>query len=570
MKKSKLIQLLKGLSISKSQIIFASTLSVSSAAILLYMPLQAKQLIDNFENKFNLPNILALGATLIIQAILSAISYYLLTRLAERTVKQIREKVSSHLLNVKQEYLENNLSGDLASSVVTNTETISRLLSSLLPNVVSGLTSVIGALFFLCIMSWQLTLVVFGALVLLMIVISPISNVTNQTYEASQAKSNGLVGQLTNYFSEIKLLKSSNAQQETTGKIKQEVTALYLFGIRIAKINSIMDPLVTTVIMATILVIFGFGGYLVSVKTITIGTLISFLLFVFQIITPFANVGNVINDFQASNGAAKHLIDLLDLKEENYSGKINFSLKNGSINFQNVNFSYHAAKETLKDLDLTFKNNKLTALVGPSGGGKSTIISLLERFYEPTSGEILLNNCNIDKLNLKSWRAKIGYVPQQTSVIGQTLRESLLFGLNDHQISDAEIQNALRQAYLSDFIAKLPKGLDTPIEEHSANLSGGQVQRLMLARALLHRPELLILDEFTSALDSDSEKFIKQSINNLRSQIGIVIVAHRLSTIKDADQIYFIKDGTVAGLGTHEELIKHLPLYRKYVEEQQL
>lgn len=509
MKKSKLIQLLKGLSISKSQIIFASTLSVSSAAILLYMPLQAKQLIDNFENKFNLPNILALGATLIIQAILSAISYYLLTRLAERTVKQIREKVSSHLLNVKQEYLENNLSGDLASSVVTNTETISRLLSSLLPNVVSGLTSVIGALFFLCIMSWQLTLVVFGALVLLMIVILPISNVTNQTYEASQAKSNGLVGQLTNYFSEIKLLKSSNAQQETTGKIKQEVTALYLFGIRIAKINSIMDPLVTTVIMATILVIFGFGGYLVSVKTITIGTLISFLLFVFQIITPFANVGNVINDFQASNGAAKHLIDLLDLKEENYSGKINFSLKNSSINFQNVNFSYHAAKETLKDLDLTFKNNKLTALVGPSGGGKSTIISLLERFYEPTSGEILLNNCNIDKLNLKSWRAKIGYVPQQTSVIGQTLRESLLFGLNDHQISDAEIQNALRQAYLSDFIAKLPKGLDTPIEEHSANLSGGQVQRLMLARALLHRPELLILDEFTSALDSDSEKFIK-------------------------------------------------------------
>ncbi|GAB5052909.1 ABC transporter ATP-binding protein [Pediococcus ethanolidurans] len=570
MKKSKLLQLLQGLSISKSQIIFASILSISSAAILLYMPLQAKQLIDNFETKFNLPNILALGATLIIQAVLSAISYYLLTRLAERTVKQIREKVSNHLLNVKQEELEENLSGDLASSVVTNTETISRLLSGLLPNVISGLTSVIGALFFLCIMSWQLTLVVLGALIFLMIVISPISNITNKTYEASQAKTNGLVGQLTNYFSEIELLKSSNAQHEIAGKIKQEVTSLYLFGIRIAKINSIMDPLVTTVIMTTILIIFGFGGYLVSVKTITIGTLISFLLFVFQIITPFANVGNVINDFQASNGAAKHLIDLLSLEEENYSGKINFSLKNASINFQNVNFSYHTTEEALKNLDLTFKNNQLTALVGPSGGGKSTIISLLERFYEPTSGKILINNYNINKLNLKIWRSKIGYVPQQTSVIGKTLRESLLFGLNDHQISDAEIQDTLNQAYLSNFVNRLPKGLDTPIEEHSANLSGGQVQRLMLARALLRKPELLILDEFTSALDSDSEKFIKQSINDLRNQMGIVVVAHRLSTIKDADQIYFIKNGTVAGLGTHEELIKCLPLYRKYVEEQQL
>ncbi|WP_412989343.1 ABC transporter ATP-binding protein [Pediococcus siamensis] len=570
MKKSNLLQLLKGLTLSKTQIIFASVLSIASAAILLYMPLQAKRLIDNFATEFDLTHILAIGVTLIVQAILSAFSFYLLTRLAERTVKEIRQKVSSHLLNAKQEVLGKDLSGDLASSVVTNTETINRLLSGLLPNVVSGLTSVVGALFFLCIMSWQLTLVVFCALIFLMVLISPISNVTNQTYEASQAKSNGLVGQLSNYFSEIKLLKSSNAQQETAEKINHEVTDLYLFGIRIAKINSIMDPLVTTVIMATILIIFGFGGYLVSVKTITIGTLISFLLFVFQIITPFANVGNVINDFQASNGAAKHLNDLLALQVEDYSGAANFTLKDTSIVFQNVGFSYNPTKETLRDLNLRFENNQLTALVGPSGGGKSTIISLLERFYEPTTGKVLLGDRNVQELNLKTWRAKIGYVPQQTSVIGRTLRESLLFGLKGQKITEEEIQAALKQAYLLDFIQNLPAGLDTPVTENSGNLSGGQVQRLMLARALLRKPELLILDEFTSALDSESEKFIKQSINHLRDQMGIVIVAHRLSTIKDADQIYFIKDGTVAGLGTHEELIACLPLYQKYVEDQQL
>ena len=237
------------------------------------------------------------------------------------------------------------------------------------------------------------------------------------------------------------------------------------------------------------------------------------------------------------------------------------------LRLQNVSFSYEKDKQILHDINVVAKPNTVVAFAGPSGGGKSTIFSLIERFYKPTSGKITIGNENIDNIDLTNWRHQIGLVGQNSAVMPGTIRENLVYGL-DHEVNDDELWRVLKMAYADIFVKESEDGLGTQIGERGVKISGGQRQRIAIARAFLRDPKILMLDEATASLDSESEAMVQKALTSLMKNRMTLVIAHRLSTIVDADRIYFIDHGTVSGSGTHEELVKSTPLYAEYVHNQ--
>ena len=245
----------------------------------------------------------------------------------------------------------------------------------------------------------------------------------------------------------------------------------------------------------------------------------------------------------------------------------NVDITNKELKFEHVDFSYEDSKPILHDINVQAKPNTVVAFAGPSGGGKSTIFSLIERFYKPTAGEITIGGENIDEISLENWRKQIGLVGQNSAVMPGTIRENLLYGL-EREVSDDELWQALDMAYAKNFVQEMDDQLDTQIGERGIKLSGGQRQRIAIARAFLRNPKILMLDEATASLDSESEAMVQKALSSLMKDRTTLVIAHCLSTIVDADTIYFIDHGTVSGSGKHEELIKSTPLYAEYVKNQ--
>ncbi|GAE08676.1 lipid A export ATP-binding/permease protein MsbA [Paenibacillus sp. JCM 10914] len=240
---------------------------------------------------------------------------------------------------------------------------------------------------------------------------------------------------------------------------------------------------------------------------------------------------------------------------------------NQRLSIENLSFGYKPDEPVLQDVSFQMEPGTVTAVVGPSGGGKTTLFSMLERFYLPQKGQIRLGKAVIDTFSLRSWRGLIGYVSQESPMIAGTVRENICYGM-DREVSEAEIRRAAEMAYADRFIDELPSGFDTDVGERGVKLSGGQRQRIAIARALLRNPKILMLDEATSSLDSRSEIEVQKALKNLMAGRTTIIIAHRLSTVVGADQIVFIEKGTVTGRGTHDELIREHAMYREFAVQQ--
>lgn len=281
--------------------------------------------------------------------------------------------------------------------------------------------------------------------------------------------------------------------------------------------------------------------------------------------SPVLIISQFFNELSKTSGSTQRIKQMLDEKEELAQDNKIDEISNKTLAFHKVNFSYEDGKQILHDINLEAKPNTVVAFAGPSGGGKSTIFSLIERFYQPTSGKITIGTENIDNLDLVHWRKQIGLVGQNSAVMPGTIRENLIYGL-DREVSDQELWHGLEMAYADKFVKEMEDGLDTQIGERGIKLSGGQRQRIAIARAFLRNPKILMLDEATASLDSESEAMVQKALNSLMKDRTTLVIAHRLSTIVDADNIYFIDHGTVSGHGTHEELVKSTPLYAEYVK----
>lgn len=551
--------------LSISTIIFGLLFSFLGAVTSLLIPVMSKKIIDS---NFNKTFILTLILIIISSVFFMVIGEYILNIVSINFIYTLRKKIASHLFRLKLNFFNEKSEGALSSEILNFTEEIKNNFKNALVSSVSIFVSLcsIIILFFI---SLKLTLVLILTLLVMIIIISPITSISSRIYNKNQEHITSIVGYLTHILKEIKLVKSSvceNYEDNNFDNLNKESKNL---NIKLSKINSIIQPIITTMFITSIFVIFVFGGKLVAKNEITIGTLVSFCLYIFQMLTPLLNLGNFINTIKNLNNLSKNICEIFDKEEEFLDNSIDKDISlDGNIIFNNISFKYNDKKDyILEDFNLSIKRRKTIAIVGPSGSGKTTILNLLERFYDVNLGNIIINDIDIKNIPLKNLRNRISYVSQTNSFVKGTILDNLLYGLDKNIMID-EINTALKKSSLYDFIYSLEKNVNEKINENGKNFSVGQLQRLMIAKSLLKKSDILLFDEITSSLDSESEAIIKRSIENIKGEKTIIIVAHRLSTVKNADEIIFLEKGKITGTGTHEKLLQTHKLYKKYVENQ--
>ncbi|MBB5149303.1 ATP-binding cassette subfamily B protein AbcA/BmrA [Ureibacillus thermosphaericus] len=445
------------------------------------------------------------------------------------------------------------------SRITQDTNVVKEFVTEQFVSFVSGLFAILGAVIVLLWIDWKMTLLLLIAVPLTIFVTYPLGDKMYALSMANQDELAGFGGRLGRILSNIRLVKASQTEQQELEGGKAQIQQLYKFGMKEAKIVTVLTPLMTLIMMVVLIVIFGYGGSQVASGAITSGELVAIMIYLVQIIMPFTQMATFFTDLQKTLGATERIVETLKEKREVQDGK-SVPATPLPIHFQNVSFKYNE-KYVLKGITFTIAPNKTTAFVSQSGGGKTTMFSLIERFYDVTSGAILYGDENIERFNLTQWRNLFGYVSQNAPLLNGTIRENVMYGTKG--ASEEEVLAALKAAYAYDFVMQLEKGLDTEVGEGGIKLSGGQKQRIAIARAILRNPRILLLDEATSNLDNESEREVQLALQELMKDRMTIIIAHRLSTIINADQILIFEDGQLTGQGTHEALLKTHPYYQQ-------
>ncbi|CAJ2231198.1 Multidrug resistance ABC transporter ATP-binding and permease protein [Fructilactobacillus sanfranciscensis] len=524
-------------------------------------------MVNNFSKGVSGVLISGVIALFIISALVNALSGTLLGFFGENVVANLRKLLWNKILRFPVNYFDNVKTGTLTSRLVNDSDQIKNLLSVSFPSSVTSIFQLIGALTIMLFMDWRMTLIMFIAVPLVMTVMRPLMRKTRQVGRQRQDELADFSGKAEETLNEIRLVKSSNAENYEAKSGNQMVNNLFKIGLKEAIYDSIASPLMGTVMMALMVGVLAYGAHRVATGTMTIGTMFAFLMYLFQIIGPVSMMARLFTDLSKANGATDRIQELMSELEENFAAGKTYDVAGKPLQMQNVNFAYEKSQPILKDVSFTAKPNSTVAFVGPSGSGKSTIFSLIERYYQPTSGKITIGDMEIDQISLENWRKQIGFVSQDSAIMAGTIRHNLTYGLNDNY-TDEQLWQVLKLAYADGFVKEMSDGLDTQVGERGVKVSGGQRQRLAIARAFLRDPKILMLDEATASLDSESEAMVQKALAKLMKGRTTLTIAHRLSTIVDSDDIYFIDHGKVLGHGTHEELLKELPLYQEYVRIQ--
>lgn len=572
--------------------LFAALLALVEAAGGLIVPIFTRDLIDQFTiSGINAGVVLWLTAAFIIQAAAGGFSYYMMTYIGETFVKNIRKRLWNHMLKLRVPFFDKHESGELISRVTQDTNTVKMLITNHLVSSVSGILSIVGSLVILFIIDWKMTLIMLSAVPVSMLILLPLGHLVYRISLQTQDELASFSASLGRVLSDIRLVKSHNAQTYESEHGTEKINNLFRFGLKEARIQAFVSPIMTTVLLATLVVLIGYGGARVAAGDLSAGTMVAIIIYMFQIVMPFSMLAQFFTAFQKAMGATERIQQLLNTETESDGSNNDLSNANHTASpvekdktaqtathpappdwqqqlaFDDVSFSYNGKDDVLKNVNFVIRPGTTVAFVGPSGSGKTTIFSLLERFYEPTQGKIVLGDTSIEEIPLEKWREGIGYVLQESPVMSGTIRSNLIYGL-PRQVTDEQIVEAARLANAASFIESMPDGYETEIGERGINLSGGQRQRIAIARALLRDPKLLLLDEATSNLDSESEALVQEALANLMRGRTTLIIAHRLSTVIGADHIIFLEKGVITGQGTHVELMEQHELYRKFVLQQ--
>lgn len=468
--------------------------------------------------------------------IVGALSGLILGIFGEDVVAKLRKTLWQKLLHLPIKYFDNTRTGEISSRLVNDTSQVKNLLANTLPNAVTSLLQFFGALVIMMAMDWQMTLIMFIAVPLVVVALLPIMQQSRKIGRKRQDELANFSSDSTSVLSEIRLVKSSNGEPKELNVGSNRISSLYDIGVKEAFINSLTQPIIN-MMMLLFLGILGYGAIRVMNGSLTMGTLVSFLMNLFQIISPVIIISQFFNELSKTSGSTQRINEMLNEPEEIAQDEQNVDITNKELKLEHVDFSYEDGKQILHDINVQAKPNTVVAFAGPSGGGKSTIFSLIERFYKPTAGEITIGGENIDEISLENWRKQIGLVGQNSAVMPGTIRENLLYGL-EREVSDDELWQALDMAYAKNFVQEMDDQLDTQIGERGIKLSGGQRQRIAIARAFLRNPKILMLDEATANLGSESEAMVQKALSSLMKDRTTLVIAHRLSTIVDADTIF--------------------------------
>ena len=476
---------------------------------------------------------------------------------AQKTSFKLRKDLFAALSRLPLKYFDSHSSGDIMSRLTNDVDNISNTLSQSVTQLFSGIINIIGTLAAMLLLSPILTLISLIAIPAMLLITRAIAKISRRFYREQQKNLGELNGYIEEMVSGQKVIKLFSREEANKADFAGINNRLRISGTKAEVIAGVMGPFMNMINNITYLIVAVAGGYLVinSVTgAITVGVVFSFLLYMKNFARPISEIANLFNTIQSALAGAERVFQVMDEQpEQDAPGAMDVTDIEGNIEIQDVTFSYIPGKPVLKHATITAKKGEQVAIVGPTGAGKTTIISLLTRFYDKDSGQILIDGKPIESITRNSLRRTVGMVLQDTYLFSESVRENIRYGRLD--ATDEEVERAARMANAHSFIIHLPQGYDTVLADNAGNLSPGQRQLIAIARAILADPCLLILDEATSSIDTRTELKIQDAMLKLMEGRTSFIIAHRLSTIRNADNILVINAGEVVEQGTHDELL---------------
>ena len=501
----------------------------------------------------------AIIAIYVIKNIGTFMQAYFTAYIGQDTIRRFREKMVANLLNLDMDFFNEFRTGELISRTTNDIDRIRSIVSSMIPELTREFITIIGLL---CVVVYQSPKLAFFALVVMPVAIYPISRLAKRMKKISkqsQEKTSDITSALSEIFTNIEIIKANNAQEYEHSRFVDENNKFFRLNLKSVKIEQLVSPLMETIGSIGVAAVIIIGGKDVIDGHINMGAFFSFLTALFMLYTPLKRIVNIYNKMQDAIAASERTFFLMDKVSQIKDGEKELNEEINLIKFNDVRLSY-GDKEVLKGINLEANKSEFIALVGSSGGGKSSLMNLLMRFYDVNGGEILINGINLKDIKIHSLRQNIGLVTQRVYIFNDTVAKNVAYG---REFNEDAVINALKLANAYEFVSKLDNGINTILNEFGTNLSGGQRQRIAIARALYQNPQILIFDEATSALDNESEKEITKAINNLRSKKIIFVIAHRLSTVENADKIAVLSDGKIIDSGSDEELSKRNEIYAR-------
>ena len=582
-------QLLPYLTEHKRILSAAIALSLVGAAASLAQPLLVGQVITVVEKGDPLGwLVVALVALVIGSGLISGVQHYLLQRTGTSVVLSARRQLVRRMLRLPISEFDSRRTGDLVSRVGSDTTLLYAVITQGLVDAIGGAFVFVGALIAMLLIDpllLGLTALVIAVSIVTVVALSGRIRVASRM---QQEKVGDLAASVERALSAIRTVRASNATDRETATIEKQAEGAWTMGIRVAKISAFVVPVAGIALQVSLLMVLGVGGFRVASGAIAVSSLVTFILFLFMMIMPLTTAFGAINSVNQALGALGRIQEIIGRPSETENDTAIAATaaapieSEDAIAFENVGFEYawlpDADDETedgetrprtvLHGVSFTAPKGKRTALVGPSGAGKSTILALIERFYDPQSGVVRLDGTDLKAIDRETLRSQIGYVEQDAPVLAGTIAENLRIGAPD--ATDEQCIEVLRAVNLTEVLERNPDGLAAAVGEDGVMLSGGERQRLAIARTLLAAPPILLLDESTSSLDGLNEQMLREAIDAVAENRTLIVIAHRLSTVVDSDQIVVLDHGQVVGIGTHSELVATTPLYKQLAKHQLL
>lgn len=504
---------------------------------------------------------LILLALYIVSSIFIFIQQYLMAGVAQRAIYKIRKEVDEKLSRLPLKYFDGRTHGEILSRAVNDVDNISSTLQQSVTQLITSAVTLVGVLVMMFSISWKLSLIVLVTLPMSIFVVTGIAKRSQNFFRRQQKSLGDLNGHVEEMYTGHKIVKAFGHEDKTITKFNELNDRFYSAGWRAQFVSGVIMPLMRFVGNVGYVLVAVAGGIMATQGLISIGDVQAFIQYSAQFTQPITQLANIANVIQSAIASAERVFELLDEKEQipEILKPVTVKDPRGAVEFKHVRFGYSEDNILMEDINIKVKPGQMIAIVGPTGAGKTTLVNLLMRFYEIDGGKILVDGVDITQLSRGDLRKMFGMVLQDTWLFHGTLRDNIAYGRED--ASEKEIVEASKAAYADHFIRTLPKGYNMILNEEATNISQGQKQLLTIARAFLADPEILILDEATSSVDTRTELLIQNAMSELMKRRTSFVIAHRLSTIRDADLILVMDHGTIIEKGTHKELLKQKGFY---------